>query len=187
MTTAAPTAAGRSAGLPRPRRIRVAVAGVTALTLGAALAATFATHSDGASDQRVRDASAYQSAIAPILRAGGEVIELGMKPGLREIAQAQRISAELRSRVASWGRSVTGVKARFDAVPVPVGLERIQAEYDGALTAYLRVADDLRAAVETAGAGRGTALARAAADGSAADRLYDAAQRDLAAVFARHH
>src|SRR5207248_3132460 len=70
--------APRGHGIPR---VQLAVLAATVLALASLLPAIFIGAGHTGKRASAREVSAYQAAIMPILRTGGQVIELGMKPG----------------------------------------------------------------------------------------------------------
>jgi len=169
--------------MPASRRTLIAVAGVI---VAAVLAVGLSSWLDaGSADSRRSHAvtaaqvEAFQRALAPLLRAGGEIVEVGMKPGVAEIARSARSSADLLGRASSWLESMRGLRAQVANLSVPAGLAGVKSAYVSAFDDYVRTASDLIAAARAVGQARARLVATAQADGRAADRAYDTAQAML--------
>ena len=164
------------------------VALIVALVVG--LLTGVGTSGAGAGSSRpvtTREVAEFQANLAPILRTGGAVVELGMKPGVAEIARTARSSTDLLDRAGSWLQSMQALRSRVVTLVVPQGLSAIKSAFAAAFEEYIRTAADLLSAAHAEGPARSRLVAAAQADGRAADKAYDAAEALLSRVLASVH
>lgn len=169
--------------MPVMRRTLIAIAGaiVAAVLVVGLLSRLDAGSADSRGSHAVTatQVEAFQRALAPLLRTGGEIVEAGMKPGVAEIAGTAQSSADLLGRASSWLESMRGLRTQVANLAVPAGLAGVKSAYVTAFDDYVRTASDLIAAARAVGPTRARLVATAQTDGRAADRAYDAAEAML--------
>lgn len=112
---------------------------------------------------------------------GGKVVELGIKPALKDYASGKETRALLAVESRSWLAALRQDVARLRKVEVPPRLARAHATYLKALEQYIEVARTLYRASQDRTASRKAVVAEVVQLGNAADDTYDEAVRLVAA------
>ncbi len=137
-------------------------------------------NSNGLTDTAQRaELVAYEKAIEPLIERGGQLVALGLRPGVSDISQASFDRQTLIRMSRSWERQAVRLRAEFAAIAVPVFLEDVARLMDRSVATYVRTAATLKAAAQAEGAERDRHLQRVSSLGPRADRLYDAAMEAL--------
>jgi hypothetical protein len=130
------------------------------------------------------EAARFAAAIDELSREGGQVVVEGLQQGLRDIASRSLTDATLATMADGWVARLRQLEGEVAAVPAPsAALRQLRDRYGAAIAGYRLVAETLRAAVSAGdGAARDGLVARAAEQGRAADRAFDAAAAQLRRV-----
>jgi hypothetical protein len=127
--------------------------------------------------------AAFREATDPLVKEGGQVVAMGLKPGVADVANQAFGQDVLLSMASGWAAELDGLRAEMAEVPAPGFLAEAHFFYVECLEGYATAARALHAAAGAADPIRRDELIDLAADlGTAADRLYDRAQ----AVIERH-
>lgn len=121
----------------------------------------------------------YEEAVERAVREGGFVVTQGMQPGLADIAEGALPDATLVTMARGWKGVIERVRAEFGSVEPPAFLEETARLYDGALAAYVAVAETLLAAADARGAQRLALIERVPVLGRRADDLWGRAEAEL--------
>lgn len=127
-----------------------------------------------------RELVAYGKAIAPVVDAGGQVVALGLKPGIADIVNHSYPPEVLTSMASAWVAQLKALRTDLKKVERPKFLAEAHWLYEQSLEGYVNTAIALRAAIAAGDETRQADLVDLAASlGSAADRLFDHAQKTL--------
>jgi len=131
-------------------------------------------------DTTARDAAAlaaFREVTDPLVKEGGQVVAMGLKPGVADVANQAFGQDVLLSMASGWATELDGLRAEMAEVPAPGFLAEAHFLYVECLEGYATAARTLHAAASAVDATRRDELIDLAADlGTAADRLYDRAQ-----------
>ena len=167
---------------PTVRR-RWPIVATAAVLVGGALGATAVALVGSA--QRRDDRKAYlryESAVLPIVREGGRVVQQEMKPSIRELGGNEITQKTAVDRAAGWRAVFTRIGADLIALDPPGFLGDIGRRWSIAVDGYLKIPDLFDQAAKQTGSARAALLAQAAAAGDSADKLFD----DAAGVLQYH-
>lgn len=161
----------------RPASTFVVVAATAALFLVAGVVATVASDEQAARPEQVqrREAVDYLTAVEPLARDAGRVIQLGMKPGVEELRQERRSAGALARAAASWERETLDVRDRWRDVDPPPELVAAHETFLRALEGYAATAATLGAAAQAPRSERSQLLDEAVAGGERSDDVWDEA------------
>jgi hypothetical protein len=123
----------------------------------------------------------YAADVRQPLEDGGKVVELGIKPALRDYASGKETLAQLAVESRSWAAALRLDLAQLRTVTVPPRLARAHATYLKALGQYIEIARTLYRASQDRTASRQAVVAEVVRLGKAADATYDEAVRLVAA------
>lgn len=169
----------------RETRLRtIALALVVLLVAGVAAAVVLAATTDGDATSAPRltadELLAYQAAVHPALRDGGQTVEQGMKPAVADLRDPGGVPPEaIADEADAWTRDLAAVRAKVAAVPVPAGLREVAAGFDAALARYLAAAAAFGRAARAPERERAALIEEGVAIAREADRHYDDASRVL--------
>lgn len=174
----------------RPRWGRSVSLGVLAGFLFCAVVfagvALIASHSSKRTTTSVSPAQAstlvtWENAIHPLVLAASQVVALGPREGVSEVANRTQSMAQLRTEAIGWHVRLTALASQIANVSAPPFMKASHDLLDQAMTGYVNAAHSLLLAVPAHGVRRTSLLAAATADGKAADHLYDEAVSVIAA------
>jgi len=176
----------------RPRNRRSvsagALVGIVVCASVLAVAALIASRSSSSrgttsnADVRAQRTSlvSWESEIHPAVLAASQVVALGPRQGVSEIANKTQPIAELRVMAIGWHARLTVLAGQIADVSTPPFLQSAHVLLNQAMAGYVHAARSLLFAVPASGARRTSLLSTATADGRAADKVYDAAVADIA-------
>lgn len=124
--------------------------------------------------------SSWEAAIHPSVLAAGQVVALGPRQGVSEVANRTQPTAQLRMMAIGWHVRLTVLASQIAASPAPSFLRSAGVLLTQAMAGYVHAARSLLLAIPARGERRTSLLSAATADGRAADRFYDAAVADIA-------
>ena len=164
-------------------RRRWPVIATAVVLLGAAVGATAVALVGSAQRRDDRESYLrYESAVLPLVREGGRVVQQEMKPSIRELGAGEITERMAHDRVAGWRTAFTRLGADLMALDPPGFLGDIERRWTAAVDGYLKIPDLFERAVTQTGDARARLLTEAAAAGESADKLFD----DAAAVMQYH-
>ena len=162
---------------------------VVGIVFGLVVLLVFALLSSRSTPTTPHDLAARQSAVAdweaavhPLISAGGQVVALGPRTAVADLASRKVPDAQLRTMAAGWVRRLSDLRTQIAAVPTPQQLRPAHDLLDAAMAGYVTASTDLLDAASATGPQRAQLLTDAAAAGKAADRQYDQAVAALARV-----
>jgi hypothetical protein len=163
---------GRKRGsvLRRPVLYTVAVL----LALGGGATAVFLRGSAQRRDDRAAIV-AYESAVYPIVKEGGRVVQEEMKPSLRQFVEGEIAADELLRRAGSWRRAFEKVRSDVLVLQPPAFLRAIEPRWTRAFDAYLQTITAFEAVARAPASERRARLDQVSTAGTTADHLYDQA------------
>ena len=166
------------------RRSRIAAAVAVGVLVGGV--AAYATTAEGPPPKVTRDElAAYEEAVVPIVKDGGKVVQLGMKPAMDDLAHLHIVPPKvIGSEGDGWVLSLEQVRARLSRVPTPPTLREVTDYFLIALDRYTAAAREFANAARAAGSARATSLKRGVTLATSADHTYDRGSALLQA--ARH-
>ena len=130
------------------------------------------------SSERRRERAAYlayeAAALVPI-RAGGRIVEEEMKPSLGELRAGTISALNAHERAAGWRGDMGAALSQLLALHPPAFLGDIAAKWKASLDTYIEIATLFDQAASASGPERLRLLDEAAATGTRADHLFDAA------------
>lgn len=133
-----------------------------------------------ASSDRFEEAVAYRDDVEPLLKDGGQVVGMGLKPGVADVANERYGQEVLVSMAAGWADELGGIRAEVGAIEPPRFLAETHWLFLQSLDGYTNAALALKAAAAAEDTARRDELVDLAATlGEAADRLYDRAAAAL--------
>ncbi len=161
------------------------VAGALVCTAALAGAAVLAGQGGSGSTPRVDPAQrsalvAWEDAVHPLVQSAGQVVALGPRTGIADIAEGKEPDAQLQQMAAGWERRLTVLQRQVAALSPPEFLEPAAATLNDAMAGYVTAASELSAAATAHGARRTSLIAAASAAGKNADHLYDQATAAIA-------
>jgi hypothetical protein len=164
--------------MPRRARRRGPVLAATAVIVAAAAGTTTVSLIRSAERRHERAAYlAYEAAALVPIREGGRIVQEEMKPSLSEL-RAGTISAVIaHERAAGWRGGMSAALTQLLALHPPAFLQDIGSKWKASLDTYVEIAALFDLAAAASGAERLRLLDEAAATGTRADRLFDAAAR----------
>ncbi len=137
-------------------------------------------------DETARDAAAlaaFREDLHPLVKEGGQVVALGLKPGLADVSNERYAPTVLASMASGWATEIESLRAEVEALDAPEFLADAHWLYVGALDGYVNTARAVEAAANVGDVQlRDELIDLAAALGTAADELYDRAE----AILERH-
>jgi hypothetical protein len=157
---------------------------VVAGAVGAA--AVFLTGSGNRSADR-RSVCAYEAAVYPIVQRGGQLVELGIKPFVKDFQLGKLDGKAIVDRAPGWRNVLADVRVALARVREPPSLRGIARLLDESMAGYLASVGGWRRAGSIEAAGdRGPRLREATQDAittaTRADRTYDRASALLQSV-----
>jgi len=170
-----------------------AIAGIVVCVAALAGAALIASHSSSqpgttipANERAQRVALvSWESAIHPSVVAAGQVVALGPRTGVSDVANRTQPDAKLRAMATGWASRLTVLASQITAVTTPVFLTSVHELLDNAMSQYVAATHALVAATSARGARRTSLLVAATAHGKNGDHLYDEAAAAIAGWRAR--
>ncbi|MDQ3757418.1 MAG: hypothetical protein M3394_06195 [Actinomycetota bacterium] len=122
----------------------------------------------------------FEAAITPAAVEGGQVIELGLKVGIRDLDAGGPTSPALVAEQAElWAADLDRITTRFSDSPAPSSLVAVRKAFVAALREYAAAARLIGDGAKAEGDRRNSLLDGAVARARAADGLYDDAARRL--------
>jgi hypothetical protein len=122
---------------------------------------------------------AYGRTVHEVALAAGTIIEMEMKPGMRDIREEAFPPQTLASFAERWAGDLERIRSDLATVPVPRGLGEAQRGFVDSLAGYVEVADLLREASLAPPEDREAALEAAADRGAATDQVWNDARDEL--------
>lgn len=176
---------------PRTRRSASAGAlvGIVVCASVLAVAALIASRSSSSSRSTTSTATvraqraaleSWENAIHPAVLAASQVVALGPREGVSEIANRTQPTAQLRVMTIGWHARLTVLADQIAAVATPTFLRSAHVLLNQAMAGYVHAARSLVLAVPAHGARRTHLLSTATIDGRTADKVYDAVVADIA-------
>lgn len=134
---------------------------------------------DPAADQ-AEALAAFREDLDPLVKEGGQVVAMGLKPGVADVTN-QRFAPDVLVAMASgWATELEGLRDEVDAIEAPRFLADAHWLYVQSLDGYVHTATAVKAAASAGDEVRRDELIDLAATlGSAADNLYDRAEAAL--------
>lgn len=121
----------------------------------------------------------YEDAIAEHARRGGRIVQLEVKPSLRELLDGSIAPPEFAERAGGWEAELERVRLGILAAAPPPLLAGIEGLWDRAMRTYVEAVRQFRAAALAEGTKRETLLDGGITIADRADDLYDEASRLL--------
>ena len=170
------------------RSIRIGVlAGIVVCALalvGAAVVGSHPSPDGSASNATARQQQAtlisWEADVHPLVVAAGQVVALGPRQGVSEVANRTKPADQLHRMAAGWHGRLVALTAQLAATPTPNFLARAHALLNRAMTGYVDATKSLLAATTARGLRRTSLLAAATAAGKTSDRIYDDAVAAIA-------
>lgn len=165
-----------------------AVAGVVAAVAVLLVVALLASGTSSHSAAPKPDASAlvvWEAAVQPLVTSGGQVVALGPRTAVAQLAQHKVTDAAMKDMASGWVRRLSQLDGQIAAVPTPDFLRPSHALLGSAMDGYVTASRDVLAATAATGARRDQLLRDASAAGKAADHDYDRATAAIAALRAQ--
>ena len=122
----------------------------------------------------------WEAAIHPAVLAAGQVVALGPRQGVSEVANRSQPAAQLRTMAIGWHVRLTVLASQIATAPAPSFMRSAGVLLNQAMAGYVHAARSVLLAIPARGARRTSLLSTASADGRAADKAYDAAVADIA-------
>ena len=120
--------------------------------------------------------AAFLETIEPLLQEGGQVVAIGLKPGVTDVSDERYPQDVLVTMATGWMASLERIRGEIAATDPPRALADAHRLYVGALDGYVNTAAAVTAAASATDAERRAQLTELAAVlGVAADDLYDRA------------
>ena len=171
--------------MPRPQarkrqsRVQAVAFGiVVALLAATALTAVLAARDSGddAPTLTRQELEAYEKAVVPLLREGGQVVELGMKAGVTDLSKPGGVPAEaIAGESDAWIRVLNTVRDELALMTPPPALAEAHRLFGDALRRYVEAARIFGEAARGPAAGRQAVIDRGLDIAESADDVYDAA------------
>ncbi|MDX6197548.1 MAG: hypothetical protein QOJ79_699 [Actinomycetota bacterium] len=188
MTSMALTIGRRGSRQARSLRLGAA-AGIGAAMLSLVVVALLSSRG---SSKPAHDLAARQSAVSdweatvhPMISSGGEVVALGPRTAVADLAQRKVPDARMQQMATGWVRRLSELREQIAAVPTPTELRPAHALLDSAMAGYVSASRDLFDAASAIGQRRTALLEAAAAAGRTADHEYDQAMATIARLRAQ--
>lgn len=125
----------------------------------------------------------YEGAVRPFLAKGGEVVQLGIRVGLRDLSsEHMQAPAQVAEQAAIWTGDLEEVRRRLSEVDVPDALGTVHRRFLQAVEMYRRAAVLVGEAARADGEARDRLLDQVAETGNKADAVYDDAAERLQAA-----
>ena len=172
-------------GSRQSRSVRLgATAGIAAALIGLLV---FAALSSRGSDENLHGLAARQAALVdwedavhPLISTGGQVVALGPRGAVADLAQHKVADAQMQGMAGGWVRRLTELRQQIAAVATPPQLQTAHQLLDTAMAGYVTASEQILAATSATGARRTELLNQATAAGQAADHQYDLAVAAIA-------
>ena len=176
MLTSMRPRSGRSVSIGALVGIVVCAAGLA----GVALVGSRSSSSRGttlSSAERAQRAAlvSWEAEIHPAVVSAGQVVALGPRRAVSEVANHTQPDAQLRGMAIGWHARLVVLRAQLAAVAAPPFLQSAKTLLDLAMAGYVNSARSLLLATNAHGARRTSLLVAATANGRAADHKYDEA------------
>lgn len=162
-----------------------AVVGIVVCMAALVVAALLASNHPSSSSRRTTLTAAqraqraaltsWEMQIHPAVLSAGQVVALGPRQGVSEVANHTQPAMELESEAIGWHARLVVLRQQIAAVSTPAFLQPAHDLLDRAMTDYVGAARALFMATTARGGRRTSLLAAATAHGRAADHLYDEA------------
>lgn len=117
----------------------------------------------------------YLEVAEPLARKGGEVVSLGLKPGITELQGRDFSRGLLRAQTAAWVRDLKKVRDQWAQNEAPIGLRDADALFVDAMDGYVDAAKALKLSVSARASERAALVAQAIRTGEVSDRVWDRA------------
>lgn len=153
--------------------VAVTLLAVGALVLGSVGSSAEAPIEAGGTGPSVAALEGYLAELEPIAKDAGRVVQLGLKAGITDIGRSRYGDDVLIGMAEGWAVELGTLREELAAVTPPEGLAEAHLVFVAAFDGYLETADTLAAAAHGPEADRGELARQAAAQGRAADDLWD--------------
>ena len=136
----------------------------------------------GAHELGLRQAAVldWEDAVHPLIEQSGEVVALGPKASIKDLAPNGQPDPELQRMATAWVHRLTDLRRQIAAVTTPSSLRSAHDLLDAAMAGYVTASRDLAAAAVATGSRRTQLLSDATDAGTAADHQYDLASAAIA-------
>lgn len=122
----------------------------------------------------------WETAVHPLILTGSEVVALGPRTGVADLAQHKVPDAQMRTMATGWVQRLSELRAQIAAVTTPPSLRGAHDLLDTAMAGYVTASRDLASAAAATGPRRDQLLADAATAGKTADQNFDLAAATIA-------
>lgn len=140
--------------------------------------------SDGPSTPEL---AAFERAAGPIVKQGGEVVELGLKVGIQDLSTDHELApAVVADQANAWEKDLRQQRDRFAKIAAPGSLRRARAQFVAAFGEYARVAATIHLAALAREGEREKLLDLAIKRGEHADATFDAASKQVQGLRKTH-
>lgn len=156
-----------------------------ALTLAASSYGVFALIGSRQEDAERRAVRAYESAVRPLGRRGGQVVVEEIRPAVSDLYYRRMMPEQFQRRAVAWKRVMQEVRRGFAEAPAPPRLRRAAQLFDRALAGYARAIDAFVAASQKRSDWMRSAIRAAAEIADRADETYDRASALLSGELRR--